>query len=86
MKKIVLPSMLLVAVLSFTNAQSHFCQELSWSPNGNKIAFSARTENGSFEIYVVNADGSGLMQITNDTTEDSIVTTLAPCVPFGNPV
>ncbi|MCI0329946.1 MAG: DUF5050 domain-containing protein [candidate division Zixibacteria bacterium] len=47
-----------------------FCQELSWSPDGKRIAFSARTEKEPFEIYVVNADGSGLKQLTNDSSED----------------
>jgi Tol biopolymer transport system component len=56
--------------ISTAQTQSYFCQEFSWSPDGNRIAFSARTEKEPFEIYVVNADGSGLKQITNDTTED----------------
>jgi WD40-like Beta Propeller Repeat len=35
----------------------------SWSPDGRKIAFvSNRT--GTYEIYVMNADGSGVSQLT----------------------
>ena len=34
-----------------------------FSPNGNKIAFSAEY-NGSRQVYVMNADGSGLKQLT----------------------
>jgi len=64
--------MMLGAYWSYSTAQTkpYFCQELSWSPDGSKVAFSARTEKEPYEIYTVNADGSGLKQITNDTTED----------------
>ena len=34
-----------------------------FSPDGNKIAFSAEY-NGSRQVYVMNADGSGLKQLT----------------------
>ncbi|MEO0895810.1 MAG: hypothetical protein AAFY71_05400 [Bacteroidota bacterium] len=36
-----------------------------WSPNGKKIAFH-RCEKGSCQIYVMNADGSELNNISND--------------------
>ena len=36
----------------------------SWSPDGKKIAFvSNRT--GTYEIYVMNANGSGVSQVTH---------------------
>ncbi len=39
-----------------------------WSPDGTRIAFST-TRYPPQEIYIVNADGSGLIQLTNtDTT------------------
>jgi TolB protein len=34
-----------------------------WSPDGNQILFAARS--GSWDIYVINADGSGLRNLTN---------------------
>ena len=38
--------------------------ELAWSPDGDKLAF--RGGDGDFEIFVVNADGSGLENLTNN--------------------
>src|SRR3954469_2282602 len=47
----------------------------SWSPNGRKITFySTRTgptnPTGDQEIYVMNADGSGMRQVTFNTVDD----------------
>jgi TolB protein len=36
-----------------------------WSPDGKKIAFDGEPAGCKFEIYVMNADGSGLSQVTN---------------------
>jgi Tol biopolymer transport system component len=39
----------------------------SWSPDGSQIAFaSTRGFNGSWHIWMVNADGSGLRQVTSE--------------------
>ena len=43
--------------------------ELAWSPLGNKIAFVSRRD-GNAEIYVMNADGSGLRRLTRNTVGD----------------
>jgi len=43
---------------------------LSMSANGDKIAFSARTDNGA-EIFVVNANGTGLKQLTDNSRMDA---------------
>lgn len=40
-----------------------------WSPDGSKIAFASlrnAQHKYNYNIYVVNADGSGLTQLTND--------------------
>ena len=42
----------------------------AWSPDGKKIAFISNRANPqeSFEIFVVNADGTGLTQLTHNTS------------------
>jgi len=40
-----------------------------WSPDGSKIAFASRRD-GNYEIYQMNADGSGAMRLTNDAAFD----------------
>lgn len=44
---------------------------LSWSPEGQRIAFSAGPLEGNFEIFVMNSDGSGLYQLTNNDAHDT---------------
>src|SRR5207302_1622395 len=40
--------------------------EPEWSPDGARIAFSS-TRDGNNEIYVMNADGSGVTRLTNES-------------------
>lgn len=40
------------------------CYSPNWSPDGKQIVF-ARSDGTTESIYVVNADGSGLMQVTD---------------------
>lgn len=40
-----------------------------WSPDGTRIAFAANPE-GHFHIYSMNADGSGLSQITSSSNDE----------------
>ena len=42
-----------------------------WSPDGTRIAFHSYRE-GQEDIYIMNADGSNLIQLTDNTDEDSI--------------
>lgn len=42
----------------------------AWSPDGTKIAFY-RITSSARDIYVINADGSNLRQLTTATTQDS---------------
>ncbi|MFN8459577.1 MAG: hypothetical protein U0401_33850, partial [Anaerolineae bacterium] len=44
-------------------------QHPRWSPDRKQIAFSSNRD-GDFEIYVLNANGSGLRQITYNSTDD----------------
>ena len=39
-------------------------QEPAWSPDGTRIAFSATDESGRTDIWLVNEDGSGLVNLT----------------------
>lgn len=42
---------------------------LSWSPDGSKIAFTSDRD-GEPEIFIMNADGSGVTQFTTNTLDD----------------
>lgn len=45
----------------------------AWSPDGKKIAYASAAD-GDFEIYVMNADGSGKIQITKNKGNDALPT------------
>ena len=42
---------------------------VSWSPDGTRIAF-ASDRDGNFEIYTINANGTGLARLTTDPNND----------------
>jgi Tol biopolymer transport system component len=43
----------------------------AWSPDGSKIALAASSDGLTYEIYTMNADGSGVpVQVTHDSTLD----------------
>ena len=41
------------------------CFNPVWSPDGTKIAFGRNQDDGQRDLYTVNADGSGLFQVTH---------------------
>src|SRR5437764_2347092 len=41
--------------------------EPSWSPDGGRIAFSSNRTHSGYTINVMNVDGSGLRELTNDS-------------------
>lgn len=43
------------------------------SPDGKQIVFMSRRE-GNWEVYIINADGTGLQRLTNDPAEDGLPT------------
>jgi WD40 repeat protein len=47
-------------------------EDLTWSPDGTRLAFVATPSagNGSTEIYTIEADGSNLVQITQNEVDD----------------
>jgi Tol biopolymer transport system component len=56
---------------AFSDPRSTSCFQPGWSPDGTKIVFTRISANGTQEnIYTVNADGSGLAQITNTGRAD----------------
>jgi Tol biopolymer transport system component len=48
--------------------------DLTWSPDGEKVAFVALANAGSPDIFVMNADGSRLRNVTNTVTTSFDVT------------
>jgi Tol biopolymer transport system component len=50
-----------------------FVEYPSWSPDGKRIAFMSQTwdvAGGNYEIFVMNADGSGVTRLTNFEGDD----------------
>lgn len=51
-------------------ARLFFQTEPAWSPDGARFAFSSR-RSGNFDVYVMNADGTGTKQLTSAKENDS---------------
>ena len=47
------------------DATQHLDRNPTWSPEGARIAFVSSDRDGNLEIYVMNADGSGRTNLTN---------------------
>jgi hypothetical protein len=48
----------------------------SWSPDGSQIVFASNRDNGYFNLFIMNADGSGTPEnITNSTDRDDVAPT-----------
>jgi TolB protein len=58
-----------------THAESD--NKAAWSPDGTKIAFASMRD-GDLEIYVINADGTGLTNLTNAPTASDDSPTWSP--------
>lgn len=50
----------------------------TWSPDGNQLAFDSNRDGDSYNIYVINADGSGLTNITDDNSNSSFFPDWSP--------
>ena len=48
----------------------HYLLAPAWSPDGQKIAFADKS-GGNSEVFLMNADGGGLRNLTNDPLPDS---------------
>ena len=54
-----------------TSPQELFFQiEPAWSPDGSEIAFASR-RNGTYDIYVMSADGTGTRELTSGKQNDN---------------
>lgn len=49
----------------------HLVYDVSWSPDGTKLAFTAGPDSDDMHIYVVDRDGSDPTQLTHDAAPDS---------------
>lgn len=50
-------------------SEGYWAYKTSWSPDGKQIVFSVLI-NGDFELFIVNNDGTGLTQITDNSDTD----------------
>jgi Tol biopolymer transport system component len=57
------------SVTILTHASAAHDYKPAWSPDGTRIAFQSNRD-GNYEIYVMNADGSGVARLTNDPGQD----------------
>lgn len=53
-----------------TQAQGTAIERPVWTPDGQQIVYSGN-DDGDFDIYVINADGSGGLQLTSNDTDDT---------------
>jgi Tol biopolymer transport system component len=51
---------------------THFGRQARWSPDGTKIAFWRGRVDGNRDIFVMNADGSGLRNLTRTPKADEL--------------
>ncbi len=51
-------------------ARGNLDQQPAWSPDGRQIAFSRQVKTGFLHIYVMEADGTGVRQITAARNDD----------------
>jgi Tol biopolymer transport system component len=57
---------------SFSDESSAGCYSPDWSPDGSMIVFTRSSSDGETEnIYIVNADGTGLRQVTDGGADDN---------------
>jgi VCBS repeat-containing protein len=65
-------SLIPAAMTVFTNLTNNAAQDTraDWSPDGTRIVFDTARD-GNNEIYVMNADGTGLVRLTNNGADDS---------------
>jgi len=53
---------------NLTSDPQRFHEFPSWSPDGSQIAYHSYVQGGEGDIFIMNADGSGKINVTNSTT------------------
>jgi TolB protein len=51
-------------------AKSRYCNDPAWSPDGRRLVFSARGPDESYDLFVMNADGSERRALTSGPGND----------------
>jgi len=56
-------------VTQLTSGRNHHDQHPKWSPDGKRISFVS-SRSGSFDLYVMNADGTNVTRVTDHKAND----------------
>jgi Tol biopolymer transport system component len=56
-------------VTQLTSGRNHHDQHPKWSPDGRRISFVS-SRSGNFDLYVMNADGTGVTRVTDHPAND----------------
>lgn len=59
----------LLKLANVDSATLHNVAGVSWSPDGKKIVYAGKV-NGQYDVFLVNPDGTGKAQVTNDAYAD----------------
>jgi TolB protein len=63
---------------TLTNFANGFAENLSWSPDGTKIAFDQTPTGGNGDIYWVSVDGQTLEQLTDNAEHNDVHPSWSP--------
>ncbi|MFN8372768.1 MAG: DPP IV N-terminal domain-containing protein [Anaerolineae bacterium] len=58
------------ALTNLTHSADIHENDAEWSPDGTQIAFASNRD-GDYDIYVMNADGSNVRQVTFNDVDDT---------------
>ncbi|HMB68492.1 MAG TPA: hypothetical protein VKU85_04250, partial [bacterium] len=58
--------------VNLTNSAGSQDVQANWSPNGLRIAFLSDRA-GRFDVYIVNTDGSGILNLSNSPTSEEVL-------------